>query len=309
MQLLGSFHPVRFSKVGLKKLRKIFLKRRTHPLSDYEIKNDERFSPFMTREVKDFSSALKNSRRLSFEDYENFLSSLVGEVGELVVGQDRYISDHKLRFYELLNAMLFLIGDHKSPKIAEFGVSIFSGLYKKLLPSAIIYTIDRPVPEDYVGFTEEKCKKIAGSFAHVSIDLTKEFPHANPVLVASGGFDLILFTEILEHLDVNPLDLFESLKKLLAERGWIYVSTPNFFSRKNLIKISNRENPCSVYPRAGENWDFHHHHREYEMGELLKFLTQAGLKVRGFYFSSCWDEDPSHIPDEELGNLVVVAQR
>jgi hypothetical protein len=120
-------------------------------------------------------------------------------------------------------------------------------------------------------------------------------------------------TEVLEHLVVNPVEFLGSLINLLAAGGFLYLTTPNFFRLENLEKINCRINPQVVFPKRGENFDAHHHYREYDMEELVRFVGEAGGKVVARYFSGCWDEDAllsgilkEH--PERKANLVLVVQ-
>ena len=275
-------------------------------ISYYSYTEDPRFKPYLTPEILEFTKVLREQKSLPFDKYQEMVTEILQQGNNLVIGQKEYIETHRLRFYELFNTVLFLLKDVPRPKILEFGVSEFSRLYKKLIPSVELYTADLPLPADHPGFTEERCKRIAEPVAHITIDLTKTMPHENNIL-SSLTFHFIVFTEVLEHLDVNPIELLASLKKLLIPGGWLYLTTPNFFSYKNLIRFFRRENPLPFYPKKGDNWDYHHHHREYEMSELLDAVTKAGLKVKAFYFSSCWDEKKD-IPEELFSNLVIVSQ-
>lgn len=45
-----------------------------------------------------------------------------------------------------------------------------------------------------------------------------------------GGYDVILFAEIIEHLTFNPVNLWRKLYRLLAPGGRIVVTTPNYYA-------------------------------------------------------------------------------
>jgi len=124
------------------------------------------------------------------------------------------------------------------------------------------------------------------------------------------SYDLILFTEILEHLIINPIELLKELLNLLNESGSIYLTTPNFYSKRNLDLIALRENPQAIYPEADGNWDAHHHFREYCAKELFRMIEKAGGVTTHFYFSNCWGNGNNEtLPVEQRENLVFVIQR
>lgn len=75
----------------------------------------------------------------------------------------------------------------------------------------------------------------------------------------------------------------------MKDDGFLYLTTPNFFSHHRLQQIRNGVNPQDVFPPRGQNWDAHYHFREYTMRELLQFAREAGGSVEVAYYSSCWD--------------------
>lgn len=262
-------------------------------------------------EVKMLSERLSKLSGLSFERYEDIFENTYMEnvKKELVIGQEEYLKTHKKRFYELFNALLIL-NKKASPMILEFGVSEFSRLYKRILPQCRLYTADRPVEDDFPGFTEKRCMSVSSCERHFSIDLKKELPHEK---IGLRGFDFVIFTELLEHLVANPVRLIRSLLILLSEEGFLYMSAPNFFKYENLKKMERRENPIDPYPGDEENWDCHYYFREYSMNELLEYVEKTGGRVVAFYFSHCVDKEEllSYLKDheDEKGTLIVVANK
>jgi 2-polyprenyl-3-methyl-5-hydroxy-6-metoxy-1,4-benzoquinol methylase len=153
-----------------------------------------------------------------------------------------------------------------------------------------------------------------GAERHYNIDLSSETVSREWGAPPLGLFDYIVCAEVLEHLIVNPVEFISSLLGLLRPSGYLYLTTPNFFSHGHLSQIEKREHPMPVYPRQGENKDHHHHFREYSLKELVAFTQEAGGNVVESQYSDCWDDEEvkerllrDH-PDLS-SNLVVVAQR
>ena len=145
------------------------------------------------------------------------------------------------------------------------------------------------------------------------VDLHADLQSPGIVLDRHGPFDLVVFTEVLEHLSRHPVEVLRFLLKRLTFRGSLYLTTPNAFSHGKLQLIGRRRNPQQVFPRGDENWDAHYHSREYSMSELVEFVKEARGRVRAVHFSSCWDgpEHARHLaqhPDQR-STLVVVVSR
>ncbi len=258
-------------------------------------------------EIRRFSKQLEESTALQRGNYDQAWADIFHSGRELIIGQDEYGKTHKDRFWELLNAVALLIENKPEAMLLEFGASEFSALYKKFFPGIRLHLSDRPTSADYIGFTARVCHDISGCSAFYPIDLedagfVEQFPEL------SGRYDLIIFTEVLEHLVINPVELLQRLLALLRPGGHLYLTTPNFFCQHNLEQIARRENPQQVYPAANGNWDAHFHHREYGFKELLRMANEAAALIKAGYFSACWDTE-TDIPVDARGNIVLVLQK
>ena len=268
---------------------------------------DQEIAHYLTDTVRQNSAELENNLALDEMTYQNAWASIFENDRPLIIGQKEYGGQHKRRFRELFNAVTLLTGQNPKPKILEFGISEFSAIYRHLNPVTILHTADRPAPVDYVGFTKTVCERITGCELHTEIDLNQPQQISEKLASHLGTYDLVTFTEILEHLVVNPIELLRQLFGLLKPSGSLYLTTPNFYRRENLEKIDVRQNPQHIFPGQSANWDAHFHHREYCLKELLDLIHQAGGETAMFYFSDCWDDDAEKtLPKNQRGNLVFV---
>jgi SAM-dependent methyltransferase len=220
-----------------------------------------------------------------------------------------YFDNHRERFYELFNALAHYFPDRAAPiRVLNVGVSEFDSFYRRLYPNMRLTTFDRPVADH--GADARWGRDVAGSERHYNANLNTEVIGPEWGEPPMGRFDLVICTEVIEHLVLNPLELVRQLLSLLEPGGLLYLTTPNFFRRENLEKIARRENPQAAYPMKGENWDAHHHFRELAMDELAGYVAMAGGRVVDKYYSRCWDfAQPPDLPAEERSNLVIVAAR
>jgi len=262
----------------------------------------------LTEDAREMSQRLARHEHIPRNRYEELYRQVFASGRELIIGQHDYGAQHKQRFRELFNACQLLIEGYASPRILEFGTSEFSAIYKRLWPEARLHLSDRPVATDYPGFQESVARRLADLEDYHAVDLEGGRRAVEDSTLAGYRFDLIVFTEVLEHLLVHPVEILGVLLDLLTPQGHLYLTTPNFFRRENLEKLATFENPQEIYPVSGGNWDRHHHHREYGARELLHFIAQAGGEPAAFCFSDCWGEDPS-LSQPERSNLVLVARK
>ena len=272
---------------------------------NYDYLVDENVKSYFNVEVLGLSAKLEECKYLKSSEYEAAWQVVFNTDRSLIIGQQEYGRQHKKRFWELVNAMGILLQDNPQPQVLEFGVSEFSGLYGKLFPHMQFNTSDRPTSDDYIGFTEAVSKQLVGG-DHLPLDLTDT--HALNVFSQQqeGRFDLILLTEVLEHLCIHPVDILRPLIQALSSQGLLYLTTPNFFALEKRQLMQRWLNPQEVYPEADGNWDGHHHHREYCLTEMLPFIEQAGGRLKGFYYSGCWEPQPCNNPNDRANMVFVI---
>jgi hypothetical protein len=226
-------------------------------------------------------------------------------------GERTYFVYHKQRYFELFDRLATTLRERDAPLVLEVGVSGFTRLYKKLLPEIRLVTVDRPPALNGVSdtYTLQEC----AAERHYSLDLNRQPLDKEWGSPPLGQFDYVIFCEVLEHLVVHPVQLIHELLGLLKDDGYLYLTTPNFFSLGRLQQIANGDNPQAIPPRRGEDPDASHHFREYSMKELLQFAADAGGWVEQAHYSDCWDDErgraalQSH--PELRANLVLLIRR
>jgi SAM-dependent methyltransferase len=244
--------------------------------------------------------ALRESASLNPGAFDQAWAEVYESGRELIIGQADYAPLHRVRFEELFSAVGYFLAQQQSPRLLEFGVSEFSGFYKRLWPNLQLELSDRPTSEDYPGFNRERSLQLSGASEFHELDLQQ--PGS---IELSERYDVIVLAEVVEHLVVNPVELLRTLVALLRPSGVLYLTTPNFFRRINLERLAQWQNPQEVYPAGAGNWDAHYHHREYGAREMLGFIREAGARCSSFHFSACWESDTGlGIPESELGNMV-----
>jgi 2-polyprenyl-6-hydroxyphenyl methylase/3-demethylubiquinone-9 3-methyltransferase len=115
--------------------------------------------------------------------------------------------------------------------------------------------------------------------------------------IPDNSFDIILFTEILEHLAFNPVALWRELHRILSPGGRIVLTTPNFLALRALL----RRWKASVTRSGGglsvedilRTPTYGHHWKEYSLAELREyfsilssdFVVRRALHVEDYYGS------------------------
>jgi 2-polyprenyl-3-methyl-5-hydroxy-6-metoxy-1,4-benzoquinol methylase len=104
-------------------------------------------------------------------------------------------------------------------------------------------------------------------------------------------FDAVIFSEVIEHLNFNPLPLFQEMNRILKKNGILYITTPNQVNLINRFKIvSGRSIRNSITDSViqvdqsrqticGIHW------REYTLNELTELLQVTGFTKTSHKYS------------------------
>jgi SAM-dependent methyltransferase len=114
-----------------------------------------------------------------------------------------------------------------------------------------------------------------------------------------GHFDLIIAGEIIEHLIYDPMHLLLESRRVLAEGGFLLVTTPNVASIASVGKtLDGHDNPqiyCKYDRPSPERAPEIGHMREYTAYELGEAVKSAGFELVKL-FTSTIDEYALHVP-------------
>lgn len=96
-------------------------------------------------------------------------------------------------------------------------------------------------------------------------------------------FDLIVFTEVLEHLNFNQLPTLRKIREHLAEGGRLYLSTPDAaqWGKMGRGYLDWRDMP---YPQRGLPF-IPGHSYHFSKDELFQLVDEAGFKVERFDYA------------------------
>lgn len=122
----------------------------------------------------------------------------------------------------------------------------------------------------------EVVKKRAEAYGFQTI-VNNNFENLELPMVLGETFDVILFTEVLEHITFNPIEFWKRLFLLGKSGGFIYVSTPNSFALITLLRaLKNILTFQSIgigLPQIFQKVTYGHHWKEYSKTELKTYFA------------------------------------
>jgi SAM-dependent methyltransferase len=122
-----------------------------------------------------------------------------------------------------------------------------------------------------------------------SLDLESE-----PLPVKDGSFDAVLCSEVIEHLDVDPMYMLVEINRVLKKDGYLFLTTPNATSTHGIWKILRNIEPYFYMQYQSDRSPYRHNY-EYSVWSLTKLLEAAGFKI------DIWTENSFEEP--EMGDI------
>jgi SAM-dependent methyltransferase len=110
------------------------------------------------------------------------------------------------------------------------------------------------------------------SFNLDRFDIEQRFPYDNEI------FDVVVFTEVFEHLTLDPMHTLSEINRITKTDGWLVFSTPNCASTFSIIKILKGQNPYT-FPIFTKEPSRDRHNREYVSEEIKEVLKAAGYEI------------------------------
>lgn len=104
-------------------------------------------------------------------------------------------------------------------------------------------------------------------------------------------FEAVILSEVIEHLNFNPLPVLQEINRILKKDGILYITTPNQVNLINRIKIIlGRSIRNSISDSVTQLDQTKHticgiHWREYTLEELIQLLKIMGFTITTYTYS------------------------
>ena len=105
----------------------------------------------------------------------------------------------------------------------------------------------------------------------ISIDLESDF---FPLEKETANF--VLCSEVIEHLDIDPMYMLAELNRVLVRGGQLLLTTPNSCSARNFWKIANGYRP-HFFMQYEKSRSPYRHNIEWDIHGLVCLLKSAGF--------------------------------
>jgi 2-polyprenyl-6-hydroxyphenyl methylase/3-demethylubiquinone-9 3-methyltransferase len=184
-----------------------------------------------------------------------------------------YFEIHEVRYQYILS------------KVQELGLPIGAKILDIGVYPPHLFTAFEQLGYKLSGISSQHEKVKLKNISILNIEKEK-FPYKN------NEFDLILMTEVIEHLTANPVVYLSEIKRVLKPNGYLLITTPNAVHLKNRMKVlfgKSASFPVEQLSETKSNDDsiYYRHNREFTLWELEKIVQMAGFKIqKSDYFSA-----------------------
>jgi ubiquinone/menaquinone biosynthesis C-methylase UbiE len=211
------------------------------------------------------------------ETYKDISPEIVSAMKPLIRKTDSYHHGHARRMARTLQIIL---DQNPQGKFLEVGTTaliplVLSKLAPELNVTVTDFNLDKPkLGEDTFTLQEESINLKVG---RVNIE-------DEPLPFEDDSFDFILLSEVIEHMEVDPMSMLSEINRVLKTGGTLLVTTPNCASSWAIHKILNGIEPY-FYMQYRHDRSKYRHNYEYSIHSLTAVLKAAGFD------GSIWTED------------------
>jgi glycosyltransferase involved in cell wall biosynthesis/2-polyprenyl-3-methyl-5-hydroxy-6-metoxy-1,4-benzoquinol methylase len=119
-----------------------------------------------------------------------------------------------------------------------------------------------------------------------------------------ASFDVVVFCEMLEHLNSDPVQVLSEINRVLKQDGLLLLTTPNIASAKSFNYILEGKSPYvfGQYVPGGLPTD--RHNREFTASEIDHLFAAAGFQTVALETNNSWWKDQNNA----LAKLVAMGQ-
>ena len=173
--------------------------------------------------------------------------------------------EHGYRFRAIAGALPV---SSKQLRVLDIGTTPTTLLIKKLRPNFDVWTLD------LTDLLKDRCE--ARGVHLRTCDLGNE-----PIPFEDGFFDLVIFTEVLEHLFGPPSDVLREIRRILRDNGGLILSVPSIATLYNRVKLllgaTPLPNPDEQMKRGWVHGYGHIH--EYTAKEIASLVENCGFTI------------------------------
>jgi 2-polyprenyl-3-methyl-5-hydroxy-6-metoxy-1,4-benzoquinol methylase len=181
-----------------------------------------------------------------------------------------YLDQHINRFVEILRMIVEMKPiDEKTLRILDVGAGV--GFLSILLKVKYGYQVEAVDLKESVLFWEARFKKYGIPLKWCDITI-------EPLPYPAASFDVVIFSEVLEHLVASPIHALTEVKRVLKYNGTVILTTPNICRLANIGRLIIGTNILPDFRKYEQgSTPKTPHIREYTLDEVMSLIKEVKL--------------------------------
>jgi ubiquinone/menaquinone biosynthesis C-methylase UbiE len=102
-------------------------------------------------------------------------------------------------------------------------------------------------------------------------------------------FNTVLCSDVIEHLDVDPMFMLSELNRVITNNGYLIITTPNCTSARNIWKITKGYRP-HFFMQYEKSRSPYRRNIEYDVHSIKVLLNSAGFEIETIYTKDVFEE-------------------
>lgn len=206
-----------------------------------------------------------------FDQLENDLKNFIQVNPKLThLIYDSFL-DHKNRYK---NDLKLIKKYYKGGKVLDIGASPYHMMYclKKLNVDVLGVDLNPELLKQFINQHKLVVKKC-------NIETTR-------LPFTRNSFDLVIFSEVFEHLRTNPTFVLKEINRVLKPRGVLFLTTPNLYAIHKILMFNLGRGFNDAYDEFNklDLYGYMGHIREYSTAEMKKFLEKADFSIESISY-------------------------
>lgn len=176
--------------------------------------------------VRGHVQGLVFDRRSASEDYSRYREIWIRNGAPDYVASGSYLEYHYARFCKTKELLLRSASLPVGPGLVDVGAL---GLVQSVLYAMDGFKVTAVEIDKWLDFAAPGIRAVAAEFG---IGLVSYKDLSAPVelqAIPESSVDVLLFTEVLEHITFNPVDMWKEFYRILVPGGRVVVTTPSYY--------------------------------------------------------------------------------
>jgi len=182
-----------------------------------------------------------------------------------------YLRHHFLRYTRTKQRLLSNWDRSRGNRVLDVGAHWLHQALMYARDGFSVTAIDMPVT------LETDCvRRLAKAYA-IELLPNRDLEHPEALAgQADNSFDLVLFTEIIEHITFNPVAMWREIYRVMKPGARIVITTPNYYALRSRTwrwgRFLNRFGGGIDIPDILSHRTYVHHWKEYSLRELVFYF-------------------------------------